>query len=96
VRVLCDEIAADPAADHSMPALAGRAGMSVRHLSRVFKEETGYTPNAYLTRVRLEAAMAVIMSGEPISAAARRSGLGSDETLRRTIARHRGDPVRPA
>jgi transcriptional regulator GlxA family with amidase domain len=85
VRVLCDEIAADPAADHSLPALAYRARMSVRHLSRVFKEELGFTPSAYVAKVRLEAAMALIMSGESVSAAARRSGLGSDETLRRML-----------
>jgi transcriptional regulator GlxA family with amidase domain len=87
IRMLCDEIVADPAADHSGPSLAARACMSVRHLSRLFKHEMGCTPAAFVTRVRLEAATALIMSGEIASTAAKRSGLGSDETLRRTLRR---------
>ena len=89
IRMLCDEIVADPAADHSVPSLAARACMSVRHLSRLFKEEVGCTPATFVARVRLEAATALIMSGEIVSAAAQHSGLGSDETLRRTLRRHR-------
>ncbi|HEX4247142.1 MAG TPA: AraC family transcriptional regulator [Pseudonocardia sp.] len=87
LRTLCDQIAADPAADHCLAALAARAGLSVRHLSRLFQAEIGCTPAAYVTSVRLEAATALLRSGETRATAARRSGLGSEETLRRTLLR---------
>ena len=87
LRTLCDQIAADPAADHSLAALAARSGLSVRHLSRMFRDEVGCTPAVYVTSVRLEAATALLNSGETRATAARRSGLGSEETLRRTLLR---------
>lgn len=90
VRPLLDAIAADPAADHSPQALAGHAGVSPRHLSRLFREQTGSTPAAYVETMRLEAARMLLERGESVTSAARRSGLGSDETLRRTFARHLG------
>jgi transcriptional regulator GlxA family with amidase domain len=89
LQVLCDEIAADPAADHSAAVLADRAGISVRHLSRLFREEVGCTPAEYVSAVRLEAALALLRSGETMAAAARRSGIGSRQTLRRRLARIR-------
>ncbi|MEV0070646.1 DJ-1/PfpI family protein [Amycolatopsis sp. NPDC050768] len=85
VRALCDEVAADPAGDHCLTSMAQRAGLSTRHLSRLFKEGTGQTPATYVAAVRREAAIALVMSGETVAAAARRSGLGSDETLRRHL-----------
>jgi transcriptional regulator GlxA family with amidase domain len=88
LRTLCDEIAADPGADHSVPALAARAGMSVRTLSRLFRDELGATPAAFVASVRLEAATALLASGETVAAAARRSGIGSEQTLRRALRRN--------
>ena len=93
LRALCDQIAADPAADHSLAALAARAGLSVRHLTRLFRAELGCTPSSYVTSVRLEAATALLLSGETLATAARRSGLGSEETLRRTMRRPVGESV---
>jgi transcriptional regulator GlxA family with amidase domain len=87
VRALCDQIAADPAADHSLGALAARSGLSVRHLSRLFQTEIGATPASYVASVRLEAATALLRSGETLGTAARRSGIGSEETLRRAMRR---------
>ncbi|QNA78443.1 helix-turn-helix domain-containing protein [Streptomyces sp. So13.3] len=90
VRPLLDAIAADPASDHSPQALAGQAGVSPRHLSRLFRDHTGSTPAAYVETMRLEAARMLLERGESVTSAARHSGLGSDETLRRTFARHLG------
>ncbi|MFI5612707.1 GlxA family transcriptional regulator [Amycolatopsis sp. NPDC051903] len=89
VRTLCDEVAADPAGDHCLTSMAQRAGLSTRHLSRLFKQGTGQTPATYVAAVRREAAIALVDSGETIAAAARRSGLGSDETLRRHLRAQR-------
>ncbi|GII57661.1 AraC family transcriptional regulator [Planotetraspora thailandica] len=88
LRPLLDAIAADPAADHNPRALAKNAGVSTRHLSRLFREQTGTTPAAYVETMRLEAARMLLERGESVTVAARRSGLGSDETLRRIFARH--------
>ncbi|MFE0103533.1 GlxA family transcriptional regulator [Streptomyces sp. NPDC059009] len=90
LRVVLDAIHADPAADHSGPVLAARAGVSVRHLTRLFTDQVGQTPAAYVEAVRCEAAQGLLEAGEPVSSAARRSGLGSDESLRRAFMRRLG------
>ncbi|NEB75024.1 helix-turn-helix domain-containing protein [Streptomyces sp. SID14478] len=87
---LLRSIAADPAADHSLAELADRAGLSARHLTRLFHQEVRQTPGGYVESVRLEAARSLLDSGESVTSAARRSGLGSDETLRRVFLRHLG------
>ncbi|NGN66380.1 helix-turn-helix domain-containing protein [Streptomyces sp. A7024] len=90
LRTVLDAIHADPAADHSAPALAARAGVSTRHLARLFTDQVGDTPAMYVEAVRCEAAQALLEAGEAVSAAARRSGLGSDESLRRAFLRRFG------
>jgi transcriptional regulator GlxA family with amidase domain len=90
LRALLDEIVADPAADHCLSALAARSALSVRHLTRLFGEHLGTTPAAFVEKVRLEAAQALLEAGETATQAARRSGLGSDESLRRVFLRHLG------
>ncbi|MFG2138874.1 GlxA family transcriptional regulator [Streptomyces sp. NPDC048650] len=90
LRALLDEIAADPAADHSRTALADRAGLSARHLTRLFHEHTGATPAAYVEAVRLEAAQTFLAHGETVTATARRTGIGTDESLRRLFLRRLG------
>jgi transcriptional regulator GlxA family with amidase domain len=88
LRPVMDSIAADPAADHRAQTLARAAGVSPRHLSRLFNEQTGATPAAYVERMRLEAARMWLERGANVTEAAHHSGLGSDETLRRVFARH--------
>jgi transcriptional regulator GlxA family with amidase domain len=90
LRPVLDAVAADPAADHAAPVLAARAGVSARHLARLFRERLGTTPGAHVEAVRLEAARALLEAGESVGGAARRSGLGSDESLRRVFWRHLG------
>ncbi|MFI0716234.1 GlxA family transcriptional regulator [Streptomyces inhibens] len=87
LRALLDEIAADPAADHSRTALAARAGLGPRHLTRLFREHTGDTPAAYAEAVRLEAAQSFLANGETATATAHRTGIRSDESLRRLFLR---------
>ncbi|WP_306369290.1 GlxA family transcriptional regulator [Nocardiopsis sp. CC223A] len=90
LRPVLDAVAADPAGDHSAPAMAARAGMSTRHLSRLFRERLDSTPAAHVESVRLEAARALLEAGESVAGAAERSGLGSGESLRRVFWRHLG------
>jgi transcriptional regulator GlxA family with amidase domain len=88
LRQVLDDIARDPAADHSLAALSRRAGFSVRHLTRVFQRELGVSPGQYVESVRIEAAKARLQrSDEPLPTIARASGFGSDETMRRAFWR---------
>ncbi|WP_017592967.1 GlxA family transcriptional regulator [Nocardiopsis potens] len=90
LREVLDAVAADPAADHSVGALAARAGTSSRHLSRLFRDQVGTTPAAHVEAVRVEAAQALLEAGETAASAARRSGLGTAESLRRAFLRRLG------
>ncbi|MGK5557423.1 GlxA family transcriptional regulator [Actinomadura kijaniata] len=90
LRAAVDAVVADPAADHSAVAMAARAGVSVRHLTRLFRDHVGDTPAAYVEAVRVEAAQASLDAGESVAEAAARAGFGSDESLRRAFLRRLG------
>jgi transcriptional regulator GlxA family with amidase domain len=92
LRELLDTIAADPAGNYTVPALAAAVGTSTRHLNRLFQQELGTTPARHIERVRLEAAQALLDAGHTVSSAASCSGFGSDETLRRAFVHHFGVP----
>lgn len=90
LRSLTASVLADPAAEHSLPAMAASAAVSTRHLARLFQSELRTTPARWVERVRLDRAQQLLLDGHSITSAARHSGLGSDETLRRAFARHLG------
>ena len=92
LRGVLDRVAADPAGEHSVPALAAAAGTSTRQLNRLFQRELGTTPGRYVELVRLEAAQALLDAGHTVTSAAARSGFGSDESLRRAFVHHLGIP----
>lgn len=82
------QVVAHPAGDHSVGALARRAGMSPRHFARVFAREAGATPARFVERARVEAARRQLEdSGEGVEAIAEACGFGSSETLRRAFLR---------
>lgn len=86
LRTVLDTVVAEPAADHSLAGMAARAMVSERHLSRLFRSELEITPGRYVTRVRVEAARTLLESCDAgVEAVARRSGFGSDETMRRVF-----------
>lgn len=88
LRRVLDAVAADPADDHSLAAMAARAMVSERHLTRVFHHEVGSTPAQYVERVRVEAAQTLLESGDHgVEFIARTCGFGSDETMRRAFLR---------
>jgi transcriptional regulator GlxA family with amidase domain len=90
MRTITDTVVADPAGDHTLPRLAAAAAVSSRHLTRLFQNEFRTTPGRWVERVRLDRAQQLLLNGHSITTAARLSGLGSDETLRRAFARHLG------
>ncbi|MET0390087.1 MAG: GlxA family transcriptional regulator [Polyangiales bacterium] len=91
LRELHDFISEHPGEQLDVPSLAKRAGMSVRNFSRRFRAELGVPPAAYIERVRLEHARALLEdSTHGIDEVATRAGFGQAETLRRVFARHIG------
>ncbi|MFI6734968.1 GlxA family transcriptional regulator [Nonomuraea sp. NPDC050451] len=86
LRHLLDAIAAEPAAEHTLAAMAAQVTVSERHLTRLFRREIGLTPGQYVERIRVEAAQTLLeTTADGVASIARRCGLGSDETMRRTF-----------
>ena len=84
-------IAANVAADLSVPTLAERAAMSPRNFARAFRRETGKTPAAYVESVRVEQArIALEGSDAQVESIATHCGFGTVETMRRAFHRRLG------
>ncbi|MET7861588.1 GlxA family transcriptional regulator [Streptomyces sp. NPDC005318] len=91
LRRILDAVAENPGANHTLTAMARTAGVSVRHVTRLFCEEVGTTPARYVEQVRLEAAQVLLETGDDaMPVVARRTGFGSPESLRRAFVRHLG------
>ncbi len=91
VRAAMNAVTADPRRNHTLATLAAAAGVSPRHLSRIFLAETGHTPQHFVDRTRLEAACAILTSGQAsLEYVAERTGVGSSESLRRLFQRELG------
>ncbi|MEV4314245.1 GlxA family transcriptional regulator [Actinocrispum sp. NPDC049592] len=86
VRKAMDHVTADPAGDHSLDVLADVAGVSPRHLTRLFRAELDITPAQFVETIRFEAARVLLQNGtSPIEAVAGQAGFGSSESMRRAF-----------
>ena len=93
IRDVQEAIEAEPAGPHSIPELARRAAMSPRHFTRVFTDEVGEAPGAYVERIRTEAARRQLEeTDDTVTVIAARCGFGTAETLRRNFVRRLGIP----
>ncbi|WP_051704957.1 GlxA family transcriptional regulator [Streptomyces sp. NRRL S-455] len=91
VRDLTGHIAGHLGEDLSPAALAARAGVSSRHLTRLFNAHLGTTPARAVRVARTEAAAHLVRSSAlSLAAIARRCGFGSPETLRQAFLDHYG------
>ncbi|SBS75765.1 Transcriptional regulator, AraC family [uncultured Mycobacterium sp.] len=91
IRDVQDAIESEPGAAHSIPDLARRAAMSPRHFTRVFTDEVGEAPGAYVERVRTEAARRQLEeTDDTVVTIATRCGFGTSETMRRNFIRRIG------
>ena len=91
VRAVQALVEAAPGGDHTVPAMAAAAAMSVRHFSRVFTAEVGEPPGRYVERVRVEAARRDLeTTGDTLDVIATRCGFGTAETMRRSFRRRLG------
>lgn len=88
-------VAANPAADHNVKNLAARMGLSPRHFARVFQNDVGITPAAWVELARVNAARERLEGGrEAPKQVAALCGFANADTLRRAFVRHVG--VTPA
>ncbi|MGZ6779255.1 MAG: GlxA family transcriptional regulator [Mycobacterium sp.] len=91
IREVQESIEAEPAAAHSISDLARRAAMSPRHFTRLFTDEVGEAPGAYVERIRTEAARRQLEeTDDTVTVIATRCGFGAAETMRRNFVRRMG------
>lgn len=91
IRAVQEAIESEPGAAHSISDLARRAAMSPRHFTRVFTDEIGEAPGAYVERVRTEAARRQLEeTDDTVVTIAARCGFGTSETMRRNFIRRVG------
>ena len=92
VRRVIGTVLADPAAPHDTTTLARKAGVSARHLARLFAVDVGVSPAQFVEQTRFETAKSLLLRGESVTAAARRSGFPHVETMRRVFTTRMGMP----
>ncbi len=91
IREVQARIAEHPDDDHAVERLAAGVAMSPRHFARVFREQVGCTPAAYVEGARIETAQRLLETTElGVDDVARSAGFGTPETLRRAFARRVG------
>jgi transcriptional regulator GlxA family with amidase domain len=92
-----DAVAADPAREWSLDALAGIANASPRHLSRLFNEQAGMSLPDYVNRLRVALAHELLGNTRlDMERIAERSGFASARQLRRAWSRSHATPPRVA
>ena len=93
VERVVDHVTGHLAADLTTAALAAGAGVSERHLTRLFLKHLGQTPGRFVRRARTEAAAHLLASTSlPMAAIATRCGFGTAETLRQAFVDRYGIP----
>jgi len=81
-----EALAHAPAENWPLSRLAEIGHMSVRSLTRRFREASGMSINSYHARLRLALARQALAMGDTVERAAERAGLGSARQLRRLWA----------
>jgi transcriptional regulator GlxA family with amidase domain len=86
VRDTVDYVATHLDHDLSTTALATRAGVSERHLTRLFVGELGVTPGRHVRRARTDAAAHLLAGSDlTVQAISLRCGFGTVESLRQAF-----------
>lgn len=90
VERACEYLRECYAENVSLESLAGLAGLSPSHFSRVFTGQVGMPPHAFQTQVRVARARALLACGWPISQAAAQTGFADQSHLTRHFKRLTG------
>lgn len=78
--------------DLDLDDIAGKFFMSKYHLCRIFKKNTGFTINQYITHKRLSRAKELYENGISLSDAASKSGFKSYSNFYRAYVKEMGEP----
>lgn len=90
-----DAIAADPARDWTLAAMADIASTSERQITRLFREHSGIAPIDYLHRLRIALVREMLGNSQlDLERIAERAGFGSARHMRRVW--HKFDAVPPS
>lgn len=89
-RAIAREIVA---AGETLDEAAARRHISVRHVQRIFHEETGLTVTRWRARARLNIAVARLRGGDTLTVAARSSGYATRSGLLKALHRETGVPM---
>ena len=90
VRSITDLVSAEPGRPYTVTELAAHAGVSARHLTRLFRSEVGSSPAEYVGIIRFGVARDMLDSGRSVTEAATAAGYGSSEAMRRVFVTRLG------
>jgi AraC family transcriptional regulator len=91
LRRVLDHISVHLADEITVPDLAHVAGLSTFHFAQMFTLAVGISPNRYVSRLRLEQAMADAAAGKlSLAQIAFKSGFSSQASFRRAFRRATG------
>jgi len=90
VHAVQDALSHKPAEAWSLAQLAGIGHMSVRTLTRRFRDATGLSVHDYHGALRVALARQALAAGASVEAAAAQAGVGSARQLRRVWRQHAG------
>lgn len=91
LRALVDLIGRELDSDLGITVFAARAGVSERHLTRLFVKHLGQTPGRYVRAARTEAAALLLVTTDlPLARVAGRCGFASAEALRQAFVQRYG------
>ena len=92
LHALCRAMLDAPALDIDIDAMATKAGMSRRHFTRTFREETGMSYAAWRQQACLLAALTRLSRGQSITDVAMELGYGSASAFTAAFRRVLGEP----
>lgn len=93
LSLLLEKITNNPANDWNLESMAADVNMSSRTLSRKFNKDIGIAPVQFVERVRVKFACTLLSEATSMKRAARLSGFGDLQRMRRAFQRHLGVSV---
>ncbi|ROO90568.1 transcriptional regulator GlxA family with amidase domain [Actinocorallia herbida] len=90
VRAVAGLVWADPAHPYTVQELASLGGVSVRHLTRLFRADLESSPAEYVAYVRFSVAREKLDAGCTVTESATAAGYGTSEAMRRAFVARLG------
>lgn len=91
IHQIMNDILARPEAEHSLEALAAKAGLTASHFCRVFKRATGMSPHQYVMKARLDRARDLLgQSDLSVAQVADMTGFTSQSHFTRAFRQYAG------